>query len=260
MIGPLLRVVRYRELLAHLVRRELKARYKQTFLGVAWQIGQPLMTIGVFTIVLSVFAKIPSDGFPYPVFFYCAMLPWSFFAASLTGGAQSFVTYRALLTKVYFPRELLAVSTLVVALVDFGFGVLIFIAMMVYWKMSVTLSVLSVIPLFALQIVFTQGLILGLASVNVFFRDVGPIVTGILPAWMFLSPVIYPLHAVPEHLRSLYLLNPMASLVDGYRQAILYGTLPNLERLTYVSGVSIITLVFGYAVLRRLESVISDVI
>lgn len=253
-------IFEYRELLYFLVMREIKAKYKQTVLGIAWSILQPLSLMLTFTIVFSVFARLPSDGAPYAIFSYCALLPWQFFAGVLGRGTGSLLSNQVLVQKVYFPREIILVAVVASAMVDYVIGASLFVGLLWFYKISVTMHSLFIIPVFLIQVSFVLGVILILSPLNVFYRDIGLVIPLIIQLWMYATPIIYPLSVVPERLRPYYLLNPMAGIVDAYRKVLLHGAAPDYSSLAFAAVVSCLMLVGGLIYFKRVEFKIADVL
>ena len=211
----------YRELLYFLVWRDLKVRYKQTVIGAGWAILQPLMTMAIFTVVFGTFAKIPSDGIPYPIFAYSALLPWNLFANSLSRGGTSIVGNAQLISKIYFPRLLLPLSGILSPIVDFAISFVILVIMMIWFGTVPGWGVLA-LPLFLLLALLTALAVgLWLSALNVRYRDVGYAIPFLIQLWMFASPIAYPVSLVPEKWRMLYSLNPMVGVIEGFRWALL---------------------------------------
>jgi lipopolysaccharide transport system permease protein len=252
-------LLQYRELLYFLVLREVKAKYKQTVLGVAWSILQPLAMMTVFTIVFSFFAKLPSDGAPYAVFAYCALLPWQFFAGVLGKGVGSLLSNQNLVQKVYFPREIIPIAITVSAVVDFVIGGGVFLALLWYYDVPLGLHSLAIVPVFLIQVAFVIGLILVLSPMNVFYRDVGHVLPLLIQIWMYATPIIYPVSLVPERLRTFYFLNPMAGVIDAYRKILLHHAAPDFTSLMFAAAVSLATLVAGLLYFKRVEFKLADV-
>jgi homopolymeric O-antigen transport system permease protein len=251
---------RHWDLVLSFTLRDIKARYKQTSLGVAWAIVQPLSFMVFFTLVFSVFAKLPSDGLPYPIFAYNGLIFWTFFANSLTGGTLSMVANSPLIRKIYFPRETLLVSVLLASTFDLGIALLLFAAMFLYYKVALTITVLWVFPLLALQMLLTLG-VTGLTSAaHVNYRDIGHALPLFTQVWMFATPVAYPIRVIPEWLKPLYMLNPMAPIVDGYRRAFLLGQAPDLQALAVSAVITIALTALALAVFKRAELTFADVI
>lgn len=251
---------RYRELLWMWTLRNMKVRYKQSFLGGAWAILQPLSLMVVFTVVFSFFVQMPSDGIPYPVFSYVALLPWTFFTTSVSFGVPSLVNNMNLVTKIYFPREILPLASVAAAFVDFGAAAVVFVGMMLLYRIPLTLTLLAVPLLLALQILLTLGVVLLASAINVFYRDVRFIVPLALQLWLYASPVIYPVSLVPQRVRWLYQLNPMVGIIDGYRQAVVSGRWPDLSTLLPAAFISCALFPVAYHFFKRVEMDMADII
>lgn len=249
-----------RDLLWLWISREIKIRYKQSLLGVAWAILQPLALTVVFTLVFSLIARIDTGDVPYPVFVYSGLVPWTFFATSLSFGVSSLVNNMNLITKIYFPREILPLASIGAALVDFMIASLIFIGMMIFYRVWPGIGILWVIPLLIIQIILTIGVTLIGSAVLVFFRDVRFVIPLLIQIWMYASPVIYPVDLVPTKLQPFYFLNPMAGIIDGYRRALIQGEPPRMPALLLSTLVSLLLFVFGYALFKRLEPLYADLI
>jgi len=260
MIGKLKYYYSYRELLYTIAARDVKVRYKQSVLGAVWAILQPLSLMLIFTVVFSKFARIPTNGIPYPIFSYCAVLPWTFFATSLAFAIPSLVNNITLVTKIYFPREIFPIAAVGASCFDFAIASLVFVGMMIYYHVAASVALLMVPVLLAIQILLTLGLAFAASALNVFFRDIRYLVPLAVQIWMFLSPVIYPLSMVPERYRLIYSLNPMAVLLAGYRSLILAGTMPSLPLLGLAAGISVGLFVVSYAIFKKLEPRFADVI
>jgi lipopolysaccharide transport system permease protein len=250
----------HRDLIVSFVLRDIKARYKQTALGIAWSILQPLSMMVVFTLVFSVFARVPSDGIPYPVFAYSALIFWTFFSNSISGGTVAMVSNGALIRKIYFPRETLLISVLLAGLIDLGVSSLLFVGMLLYYKVALSLTALWVIPLLLLQVTLAFGVTSLTSAAHVNYRDIGHALPLILQLWMFATPVAYPISVIPEWLRPFYLLNPMAAIIDGYRRVILRGTAPDLPALALSTAVTIALTFVAFSVFKRAERSFADVI
>jgi lipopolysaccharide transport system permease protein len=250
----------YRELLYFLIWREVKIRYKQTVIGLAWVILQPLITILIFTIVFSHFARIPSDGIPYPVFAYTGLLPWSYFASAVGRAGNSLLGDAQLLEKVYFPRPIIPLSSVVSPLVDFLFGFIVLLGMAALYGYAPTLGVLA-LPLFIFLAALTALAVgLWLAPLNVRYRDVAHIIPFLIQVWMYASPVIYPVSAVPEKWKLVYSLNPMVGVIEGFRWALLGQSAPDYPAMT-VGAVVVLALLFtGMVYFRRMERTFADVV
>jgi lipopolysaccharide transport system permease protein len=250
----------YRELLYFLVWREIKVRYKQTVIGVGWALLQPLATMLVFTLFFGRLAKIPSGGLPYPLFFFSALVPWSYFANALTGATGSMVENQRVITKIYFPRVLLPLSAVFSGLLDFAIAFALLGAMALYYRVTPG-PWLVCVPLFLLLAMATAfGAGLWLAALNALYRDVRYVVPFLAQFWMFASPVAYPSSLVPERWRWLYGLNPMTGVIDGFRWA-LTGQNPPSALLVGASAAAVTVLVAGgLCYFRRVEATIADVV
>lgn len=250
----------FRDLLYFLVWRDLKVRYKQTTIGIAWAILQPFMTMLVFTLFFGKLAHVRSDGLPYPIFYYCALLPWLYFAGALQNGSNTMIENQRVITKVFFPRLLLPLGAVVSGLVDFAAGFLALLGMMLYYRILPGQS-LVVLPLFLLLAVFTAtGVALWLAALNAIYRDVRYVLPFVIQIWMFASPVVYPASLVPLHWRWLYGLNPMAGVIEGFRWTLTGRDAPS-PILVGFSALSVLLLVAsGVAYFQRMEGTIADVV
>jgi len=251
---------RARELLYFLVWRDLKVRYRQTVLGASWAILQPFSTMVVFTVFFGRIAGLPSDGIPYPLFAYAALVPWTFFAQGLTLSSNSIVANQALIRKVYFPRLVIPIATIVSIVVDFAIAFLVLLAMMAYYGVVPTPQLAWLPLLFLLALVTALGAGLWLSALNVLYRDVQYIVPFIVQVWLFSTPIVYPSSLIPERWRTLYGLNPMAGVVEGFRWALL-GTDTRPGPLVLVSAVAAgVLFVGGLLFFRRMERSFSDVV
>ena len=250
----------YRELLYSLVWREIKVRYKQTALGMGWAIIQPFLTMVVFSVFFGKLAGIPSDGVPYPVFAFAALVPWQLFAFSLTESSNSVVANQRVITKVYFPRLLMPLAPIGVGLVDFAVAFSVLLALIAYYGVTPTVAALT-IPFWALLAVATAlAVALWLSALNVRYRDVRYTVPFLVQLWLFATPVAYPTSIVPESWRPLYALNPMVGVVDGFRWALL-GNVQPPQVTGLVSVVTVLALlVGGLFYFRRMERTFADVV
>jgi lipopolysaccharide transport system permease protein len=241
----------YRELLYFLVWRDVKVRYKQTVLGVAWAVLQPFLTMVIFSIFLGHLVRVPSDGLPYPVFAYAALLPWQLFAHTITECGNSLVANQQLITKVYFPRLVIPTAAILAGLVDFAVAFTVLVGLMLYYGIGLTAAVLT-LPLWVLLAVVTAlGVGLWLAALNVQYRDVRYTLPFLTQLWLFATPVAYPSSLVPDGWRSLYALNPMVGAVEGFRWALLGGGRA-MEGLLLLAS--------GLAYFRRMEHTFADLV
>ena len=256
----------YRELLYFLVWRDVKIRYKQTVLGAAWAILQPLLTMVVFTVFFGNLAQVGSDGLPYPIFSFAGLLPWSFFAQALSQSSGSVVGSSSLITKVYFPRLVIPISSVLAGLVDFAIAFVVLIGLMAYYGIWAVGTVVFVPFLLLLAVAAALGVGMWLSALNVEYRDVRYVVPFFVQLWLFVTPVIYPASKVAEKLHQMglpawiYGLNPMAGVVEGFRWALLgTGTRPGLLLLAS-AGVTLLLLVSGAFYFRRMERTFADVV
>jgi lipopolysaccharide transport system permease protein len=249
----------YRELLYFLTWRDKKVRYKQTALGAAWAVIQPFFTMVLFSLFFGQLAKMPSDNIPYPIFAYAALLPWNFFANSLGQSANSLVNSANLIQKVYFPRLVLPISSVLSGVVDFAIAFLVLLGMMLYYHIMPT-SGIWLLPLFLLMAFVTSlGVGMWLSALNGEYRDVKYVVPFLTQFWMFATPVVYPSSLLHEPWRTLYGLNPMVGVVEGFRWVLL-GTQPPSSMLAVSALVSIGLLVSGTYYFRRMEKTFADVV
>jgi lipopolysaccharide transport system permease protein len=248
----------YWELLYFFVWRDLKVRYKQTAIGVAWVVIQPFMAMLIFTLFFGRLARIPSEGLPYPLFYYSSLLPWTYFAGALTNATNTIVEHRQMVTKVYFPRVLLPFSAVVSGLVDLAIGFILLAGMVVYYRFVPTLATL-LLPFFVLLAVATAlGVGLWLSALNALYRDVRYVIPFLVQSWLFASPVAYPTALVPERWQWLYGLNPMAGVVEGFRWALTgHGQPPGALLLASAAGVSLF-FVGGLIYFQKMEGTIAD--
>jgi lipopolysaccharide transport system permease protein len=250
----------YRELLYFLVWRDIKVRYKQTALGAAWAILQPVLTMAVFSIFFGRLAKVPSGGVPYPVFVYAALLPWQLFAFTLTESSNSLVVNQHLITKVYFPRLAVPIAAVLGGLVDFGISFCVLLLLLFYYGIAPAFTVLA-LPLFvALAIATALGAGLWLSALNVQYRDVRYTIPFLTQFWLFATPVAYPSSLVPERWRVLYGLNPMAGVVEAFRWALLGKSAGPGPLLAVSVAVVTVMLVGGLFYFRRMEKTFADVV
>ena len=259
-VEHLARLPEYSDLLHTLTVHRINVRYRQTALGVMWAVLQPLLMMLIFTGVFSVLARMPSDGVPYALFAYTALLPWTFFATALTNATTSLVTHTQLLTKVYFPREILPLTYVLAALFDFAIGLGVLALLMAWYHVPVSLQVVHLLPVVALLAAWVLAVALVLSAAQVRWRDIGVAMPLVVQLWMFASPVIYPLSAVPAGWRHLYLLNPMAGIISSFRDALLQGVQPDPVPLRYAAVVTAVALPVAYLVFKRAEATMADMV
>lgn len=247
-------------MLYFLVWRDIKVRYKQTALGAAWAIIQPLFTMLIFSLFFGHLAKMPSDGLPYPIFAYTALLPWQLFAHALTESSNSLVANQQLITKVYFPRLVIPIAAILGGLVDFAIAFVVLLAMMLYYGIIPTFAIITLplLLLFAVTTALAVGL--WLSALNVEYRDVRYTIPFLTQFWLFATPIAYPSSLVPEPWRALLGLNPMAGVVEGFRWALL-GKSGGVGPLMLVSVVAVVGLLLGGLIyFRRMEKTFADII
>jgi lipopolysaccharide transport system permease protein len=261
MLANFLELLNYRELLWVWTDREVRIRYKQTFFGAAWAVFQPVMMMIAFTIIAVFFrGRIENDGVPYPIFYFSALLPWSYFSTSVTASSTTMITNLSLVTKSYFPREILPIAKVGSSLFDFLMALIVFGVMVAIYRFPVHWSYLWVFPLMAILTLLALGLSFFLSAVIVQYRDIRHLVPTAMQMLLFLSPIIYPTAQIPGSIRTYYLiLNPIAAFVDSFRRVLLYGMAPG----SYMIGTLVISLIvffFGYNVLKKLEKNFADII
>jgi lipopolysaccharide transport system permease protein len=251
---------RYRDLLLVLVWRDISANYRQSIIGYGWAVFKPLLTMIVFSVIFGMFARFPSDGLPYPLFVFAGLLPWLYFSSCLTGTSNSVVGNAHLLTKVYFPRLILPLTSLVSGLADFTIQFILLGGMMLWFGVAPSWTILLVPGLVVLAMLAALSVGLWLTAINVKFRDVGVMVPFLLQMWIWITPIAYPSSLVPERWRLLYALNPMTGVVDTFRWA-LFGTAPPNGPMMGISfSVVAILLISGLYYFRKVERTFADVI
>jgi len=251
----------HKNLLWQMVSREVKARYKQSVLGYFWVILNPLAQMLVMSFAFSLILRIPTaanEKIPYSIFLFTALLPWNLFSNSLSSAANSLVTNSSLITKVYFPRIILVLSTIVAKIIDYLFASTILIAYLAIYKIPISLNILWIIPIFAIQQIFTLGLSLILSAANLIYRDIQYLLGLVLMLWMYITPVIYPVDMVPAQFRFIYQLNPMSVIINAYRQSILSGSPPKFSSLAIAFFVSFIVLLLGLRYFKNQEKTFAD--
>lgn len=251
----------FRELLYFLLWRDLKVRYKQTALGAAWAIIQPFMTMVVFSLFFGRLARVPSDGIPYPIFTYTALVPWTFFANGLNQSSNSLVGSAHLITKVYFPRLTIPVASVLSGILDFSIAFAVLLLMMFYYDISITAQALWMPFFFLLALMTALGVGLWLSAVNVKFRDVRYVVPFLIQFWMFATPIAYPSSLLSEPWRTVYAINPMVGVVEGFRWSLLGSTASAPGTMTLISfAMSFFVLISGAFYFRRMEKSFADVV
>lgn len=259
-IGGLVKLEHYRDLLYTLSVHRIKVRYKQSLLGIFWAILQPLALMLIYTVTFSLIAKMPSDGTPYPVFTFVALLPWTYFATAVTNATNGLVSHSQLVTKVYFPREILPLTYVIAALFDLLIASSVLVGLLVYYRVALTLNALYAIPIIGVLTLFATAMSLFFSATQVRFRDIGMAMPLLLQVWMFATPVVYPLSAVPERLRPFYQLNPMVGVIDNFRRVVVQGATPDFGVLGISALVSVVLLVAAYVYFKNVEATIADII
>ena len=250
----------YHELLYFLVWRSLKVRYRQTVLGAAWAILQPLLTMGVFTVFFGRLAKVPSDGIPYPIFVYTALVPWMYFANAVMQSSNTLLDHERMVTKIYFPRLLLPLASVLSALLDFFIAFAVLIAMMAWYRVVPTTAVLAIPFLLVLASASALAAGLWLSAINVKYRDVRQVVPFLMQVWLFITPVVYPSSLLPAWWRPVYGINPMVGVVEGFRWALLGGVSAPMSLVLVATVVVTVALIGGLYYFRRMEQTFADVI
>lgn len=250
----------YRELVFFMIWRDIKVRYKQTFLGAAWAVIQPLLTMLVFNFVFGTVAKVPTDGMPYPIFSYTALLPWGLFTTALNTASRSLTANQNMITKIYFPRLVLPIASVLGGVVDFAIAFVILIGMLIYYRVTPTAAVWT-LPLFLLLAVITAlGIALWLSAINVQYRDVNYVLPFLTQFWLFLTPVAYSAKVISQKWQIVYSLNPMAGVVNGFRWALLgTDTGPGLT-MGVSAAIALLVLISGLFYFRSMERTFADMI
>jgi lipopolysaccharide transport system permease protein len=250
----------YRDLFLTLTAHRVKVRYKQSVLGFAWAVLQPLALMLIYTVMFTVIMRVERTSVPYPVFVYSALLPWTFFANAVSGSANSLVGHSALVTRVYFPREILPLSYVCAALVDFLIALVLLIALMAYYDISFTRQALFVIPIVMVLAMLATSISFFFSAAQARFRDVGVALPLVLQLLMFASPVIYPLSAVPAGARDWYMLNPLVGVITNFRVAILGDGMYDLRSLAVSLIASVVLVPLSYLYFKHVEATIADVL
>jgi lipopolysaccharide transport system permease protein len=250
----------YWELLMNLTRREVKGRYSQSLFGAGWAIAQPLATMAVFTLVFARLGQMPSGGAPYPLFAYAALVPWFFFSNSVNSGTMSLITYRNIVTKTYFPREIVPLAQVCSRLVDFAAATGLFVLLMAFYGWPAGRWALAAPAFFVLLVLFTIAVALTTSALNVFYRDVNPVVQIGLQLWLYLTPVAYPLAVVPEQYRLFFLLNPLTGIVEGLRAVVVFGRAPEWPVVLVSVALTLTLLAVAVVLFKRTDKYFADVI
>ncbi len=253
-------VWKHRELLYFLVWRDLKVRYAQAALGALWAIVQPLFAVLIFTAVFGMFAKVPSDGFPYAVFAFAAVLPWTYFSEAARRSSLGLVGDANLVRKIYFPRLIIPIANILSPLVDFAVSLVAFVAIMLWYGVAPTWNLLGLIPLLLMTMALSLSIGLWMAPINVHFRDVTHTIPFLLQLWMYATPVVYPLSMVPEQWRALYSLNPMVGIIEAFRWSLLGKGNVDLFALGASAAFIVVLMVPGLVFFRSSERSFADII
>jgi len=253
-------VRKYRWLLYELVKREIKAKYKQSILGYAWVILVPLIHLIVMTIVFSLFIRLPTGGVPYPVFLFVGLVPWMFTSNAIASATGSLLANSQLITKIYLPREIFPLSAVLSKMVDLVLSTIVLALIMLYFGVAANFTILYVPIIFIFQFLLTLGISFILSAINVFYRDVENILGVLLMVWMYLTPVFYPPELIPENLTPILNLNPMVGIINSYRNVLLYGVAPPLLSFVYAAIISTVVFYFGFAFFRRRSRYFADTI
>jgi lipopolysaccharide transport system permease protein len=250
----------YWELLVNLTKREVKSRYSQSVFGFGWAVAQPLATMAVFTLVFSRLGNISAGTVPYPIFAYAGLVPWFFFLNSINSGTMSLIQYRNIVTKTYFPREIIPLAQVASRLLDFVSAASLFALLMVYYRVPVTRWLLLAPVVFVLLVLFTAAITLLTSSVNVFYRDVSPVVQIGLQLWLYVTPIAYPLAKVPAQWRPWIAVNPLSGIVEGFRSAVVYGVEPDWRLLGESASLTVTLCAAALLLFKRLDKYFADVI
>jgi len=240
--------------------RTIKVKYKQSFLGAAWAVLQPLALMVVFSVVFSIFVRVPTGDIPYPVFSYCALLPWTFFNTSISFGTTSLTSNMNLVTKIYFPREVLPIAVVIASLLDYAIGFVVFIGMLLFYRIPITPYLLLVPLLIVIQIALTLGIVFLTSSINVFFRDIQFVIPLLIMVLMYATPIVYPVSLVPKSILWLYMLNPLAVLIEAYRAVTVSGVLPNGIYIAEAALLSLALMLAGFVFFKKVEWQFADLI
>jgi lipopolysaccharide transport system permease protein len=253
-------LLQYSDLLYTLSLFRLNVRYKQSALGWTWAALQPLALMGIYTVIFTRVARVATSGIPYPVFVFSGLLPWIFFSSTISNAVHGLILYPHLLTKMYFPREIIPLSYLVASLADFCIASLIMAGLMVHYRVAVTWHVLYAIPIVILLAGFAAAIALFFSAVQVRFRDVGLAMPFLLQIWMFTVPVVYSLQSVPERFRALYLLDPISGLIESFRVVVIHGGTPDFRTLALSAVIVLTSGPLAYAYFKSSEATMADLI
>ena len=260
LLAAVLELMKYRDLIFSLGVHRLKVRYRQSLLGWAWAVLQPASLMLIYTVIFSVVTKIPSEDVPYSLFVYAALLPWTYFSTIVTTAATSLVKHTQLITKVYFPREILPMTYIIIGLFDFLIAALLLAAMMLYHGVRPSWFALYLIPILLIVTAIGAALALVFSALEVRFRDIGLAMPLLMQLWMFATPVVYPLSAVPARLRPYYILNPLAGPVENFRRVLLQHQAPDFASLQTAAVIAAVALPLAYLFFKHREASMADII
>jgi len=263
LFADLTELIQYRDLIVTLSVHRLRVRYKQSLLGVSWALLQPLSLMVIYTLIFSRVAKMPSDNLPYTVFAFAGLLPWIYFQSVLVNATNALVSHSNLITKVYFPREILPLTYVIAALFDFLIASTILIAMMLYYRVPLTSNVFYAFPVIIVLTLFACSMAFLLSATQVWFRDIGVAVPLLLQIWLFATPVVYPLSAIsalPRKLQSIYILNPMVGIIEDFRRVVVRGMPPDFYLFNISALVAIAMLPVAYIYFKRAVATAADII
>lgn len=252
-------VWRFRDLLVIFILRDIKVKYKQAFLGVSWAVLQPVVMMAIFSVFMSL-AKIPSDELPRPIFTFTALLPWTFFSNAVLASSTTLVTNAQLVSKIYFPRIILPASATLAPLVDMSFGMCFLVILMIWFKIGVSIKLILLLPLILLAVICAMGLGLWLSAINIKYRDVQYTIPMLVQVVFFLSPIMYSSSIIPEKYQFIYGLNPMVSVIEGFRWAIAGAAFPDSTKMLISVCVSLVLFITGAYYFRRTEKEFADVV
>jgi homopolymeric O-antigen transport system permease protein len=253
-------LIQYRDLFAFLVIRDIKVKYKQTVLGGLWAVIQPFFLMVVFTLFFGKLAKIPSDGIPYPIFNFTAMIAWTYFSGAINTSSNSIVGSGSLISKVYFPRIIIPLTSVIAGLLDFSLAFIVLIGMMLYYNIYPSLLVLALPGLIILMMLIASGMGMLLAALNAKYRDIRYTIPFLVQFWMFATPIVYPASMIPEKYRMIYALNPMTGVIEGFRSVLLGRTAFPIEMVLISAVISLGLFLLGLTYFKQVERYFADVI
>lgn len=253
-------LAQYRDLLYTLSVHRIKVRYKQSALGVAWALLQPVSLMLVYSLIFVLIVRVPSDGVPYALFAYAGLLPWTLLATALTNATNGLVTHQQLVTKVYFPREIITLTYVIAALFDFLIAASVLAGLLWWYGVPLTWNLFYTVPILAVLLCFVTAGALALSAAQVRWRDIGVALPLLLQLWMFATPIVYPLSAVPARLRPFYQCNPLVSLIENFRRVTLQGRPPQWAELAGAATVALLLFVLAYLYFKTVEATMADVI